>query len=82
MYWLVTSSSVTACQSHAEAQALLRDVLETRRAEGCTVWPPFRTDGFEEIHLVTWSRTARTEHVYITGVQPRGVVRDGESYDI
>lgn len=82
MYWLVTGSSITACDSHAEAQALLIEVLAMRRTEGCEVWPPFHVDGFEDIYLVVWRGFPRTEHVYVTNIRPRGVIKDGESYDV
>lgn len=82
MYWVVTGSTISECQSYAEAQALLLDVLALRRGEGCEVWPPFRADGCEDLYLVTWNSTLRNEHVYVTSIRPRGVVRDGASYDV
>lgn len=81
MYWLVTGSSITECQSRAEAQELLLDVLAMRRGEGCEIWPPFRIYGYEDVYLVTWRTSPRTEHIYVTSIRPRGNVKDGESYD-
>lgn len=82
MYWLVTGSTITECQSYPEAQALLLDVLAMRRGEGCEIWPPFRVDGFEDIYLVTWRSSPRNEHVYVTSIRPLGVIRDGATYDV
>jgi len=82
MYWLVTGSSITECQSLAEAQSLLLDVLAMRRGEGCEVWPPIRIEGYEDIYFVTWRSSPRTEHVFVTSTRPHGVIRDGESYDV
>jgi hypothetical protein len=82
MFWLVTGSSISECGSHTEALELLNEVVALRRSQGCTVWPPFRTDSRDEIYLITWNSVLRNEHVFVTSIRPSGAVRDGTTYEV